>query len=252
MAPEGAARLRREARANAVVVHPNLATIFGAETWNGVPMLIFELLEGGTLADRLRSGVLPVPVVLDLGIALAGVLDRAHDAGVLHRDIKPSNVGFSGEGVPKLLDFGLARIVEDHRRETPDGDFGRSATGGEKTGPTRALGGGTRAGVVVGTPSYVPPEALGGGSPGPAFDLWGLSLTLFESLTGANPFAGATVEETLTLVSAAALPPLRRSRPECVLALESLFCDALARDPRRRPPTARALRERLQAVEREA
>ena len=112
VAPYLSTRLRREARAMAAVAHPNLAMIYGVEFFRGVPMLVVEYLAGGTLADRLRRGPLPWPDALALGATLAEVVDRMHVAGILHRDIKPSNVGFTAEGVPKLLDFGLARAIE--------------------------------------------------------------------------------------------------------------------------------------------
>ncbi len=126
IAPEQAMRLRREARAMVAVSHPNLALIFGAETWHGTPALVFEYLEGGTLGDRLQHGPLPASQVVQLGLAMSDVLDRIHAAGILHRDIKPSNIGYAGDGTPKLLDFGLARIMEDTRRESPSdsGDGG--------------------------------------------------------------------------------------------------------------------------------
>ena len=96
----------------ALVSHPNLALIFGAESWYGRPILVCELLAGGTLADRHARGRLPVDQVIGLGIALADVLAAIHDAGVLHRDLKPSNIGFTEHGAPKLLDFGLARMLD--------------------------------------------------------------------------------------------------------------------------------------------
>jgi hypothetical protein len=112
VAPYLSSRLRREARAMAAVSHPNLAMIYGIEFYRGIPMLVVEYLAGGTLADRLRRGPLPWHDAVALGATLADVVDRIHGAGILHRDIKPSNVGFTAEGVPKLLDFGLARAVE--------------------------------------------------------------------------------------------------------------------------------------------
>ena len=94
----------------AAAMHPNLATLHGFEEWRGAPMLVMEFLEGGTLSERLRRGPLPLSDSLMLGIALANGLAVLHRTGILHRDIKPSNIGFSADGVPKLLDFGLAKL----------------------------------------------------------------------------------------------------------------------------------------------
>lgn len=104
-------RLRSEARSMASFVHPNLALIFGSETWRGVPILIVEYLEGGTLLQRLSLKNAPV-FAAELGLKLAGGIAALHSAGVLHRDIKPSNIGFSTESEPKLLDFGISILVQ--------------------------------------------------------------------------------------------------------------------------------------------
>ena len=108
--PEDSARLRREARAMAAITHPNLALIFGVETWQGTPILVIEYLAGSTLAERLPTGPMAWEEVLELSLVLASVLERVHGSGILHRDVKPSNIGFTEEDVPKLLDFGLVRI----------------------------------------------------------------------------------------------------------------------------------------------
>lgn len=108
----GARRLQREARAGARLIHPHLGLIFAAESWRGTPMLVLEYLPGGTLSDRIRKGAIPPAQVASWGVALAGALEAAHGRGILHRDIKPSNVGFTADGAPKLLDFGLVPTRE--------------------------------------------------------------------------------------------------------------------------------------------
>src|SRR6185295_14275398 len=117
VSPEDAMRLRREARTAAAVSHPHLASIYGMETWRGTPMLVLELLEGGTLAHRLSEGKLEPTETVELGIAMADALAQLHSADILHRDLKPSNIGYTRDGVPKLMDFGIAGVMFELRRE---------------------------------------------------------------------------------------------------------------------------------------
>ncbi|HEY8020256.1 MAG TPA: protein kinase, partial [Thermoanaerobaculia bacterium] len=126
VSPEGAMRLRREARTAAGVSHPHLAAVYGMETWQGTPMLILELMEGGTLAQRIERGPLDQRETVELGIAMASALEHLHGADILHRDIKPSNIGFTRGsfghgGVPKLMDFGIARLMLDLRQDRDGG-----------------------------------------------------------------------------------------------------------------------------------
>lgn len=234
IAPEQAMRLRREARAMVAVSHPNLALIFGAETWHGTPALVCEYLEGGTLADRLRHGPLPALQVVQLGLAMSGVLERIHAAGILHRDVKPSNIGYAGDGTPKLLDFGLARIMEDTRREG-------SSDGGSGESDTASVLHATGSSVIAGTPAYVSPEVVVGQRPTPAADLWALAVTLYEALTGTNPLARDSLQETVAAVRDAEVPRLREARPDLPAGLASLLDAALAAPPRLRPQSAREL-----------
>ena len=131
------ARLRAEALAMASMVDPNLAVIYGIESWRGIPFLIEEYLEGGTLTDRLARGPLPIAAALELAVTLSATLARIHEAGIVHCDIKPSNIGFSGHGVPKLIDFGIAHLLRSSG-ETLTATAGapaKSATGQRRDRP---------------------------------------------------------------------------------------------------------------------
>jgi hypothetical protein len=249
MTPERALRLQREARAMASVLHPNLALIFGAEHWRGTPLIVVEYLERGTLSDVLSRGPLALEEVLDLGVVLADALDRVHGSGVLHRDIKPSNIGYTRDGNPKLLDFGLAAILdrsqgdEDRRAPAADVDFVAALPLDSQPGVTLSV-----MEHLVGTPLYLSPEALAGEPPQPSFDLWSLSLVLYEALTGHHPFNDTTVPAVLDRIRKARVPDARDFQPQCPSSVAALFNDALSPVMARRPATAADLRARLRRL----
>jgi len=241
VAPYLSVRLRREARAMAAVSHPNLALIYGIEFFHGIPILIVEYLPGGTLADQLRRGKLPWIKVLALGAALAEAVDRIHAGGILHRDIKPSNVGFAADGTPKLLDFGLARAVDAARGL----DLDTPASVESGSGETDELTGG---GAIAGTVAYLSPEAINGEPPDPSFDIWSLSLVLYEAIAGTNPIQGAAREDTVSNVLYREIPDVRRFTPACPAPIAEFFRGALNGDRDRRPATGQELARELRAL----
>src|SRR5687768_1172507 len=120
-------------------------------------MLILEFLPGGTLLDRLRTGPMPIPNVLSIGVALADAAAAMHRAGILHRDIKPSNIAFTAEGTPKLLDFGIARLLSSaHRHDTTDAETRSAALAAVSAPSGRSTF--SSEGRLVGTPLYMSPE----------------------------------------------------------------------------------------------
>jgi hypothetical protein len=234
-------RLRREARAMAFVSHQNLAMIYGLESWRGTPLLIEEYLVGGTLADRLTAGPRPLPEVIDMGLVLSRVLQAIHAVGLMHRDIKPSNIGFSADGTVKLLDFGLAQMMAT---AAPDGG---AATGDDLTTQSGGAlaGAGTR---LLGTPAYMSPEAIRGEPPAASFDLWGLTVVLFEALSGVNPFKGATLAETVARIERHRAEPLGATLPGGRSDVAEFFASALSGDRRQRPVSAVEFTKRLSAL----
>ncbi len=247
ISPEFAARLRQEARAMASVVHPNLALIYGVETWRQTPLLVVELLEGGTLAARLNKQALDLQEAIELGMTLAQVLEKMHAVGMLHRDIKPSNVGYAADGSPKLRDLGLAKILDDSRRM---GFPVEGSTLDELDSlPNSKLTSLTVTRRVVGTPIYLSPEAARGDGPSPSFDLWSLSVVLFEAITGHHPLS---IDQMLGLrerILRGDVDDIRGHLPVCPTALALFFDDALSAEPSRRPATAGDFIARLEAMQ---
>jgi serine/threonine-protein kinase len=249
VAPRHVARLRREARAMATIQHPHLAVIYAIEVWRGLPVLVIEYLSGRTLADRLDGTPLPIGDALAMGIAMADVLDHVHRAGMLHRDVKPRNIGYTGDGTPKLLDFGLVRLTSvsvapddtTSLAVLKDAAAAEAVRRGESFGATQPL---------VGTAAYLSPEAVSLQAPDNSFDLWALAVTLYEAVSGRNPFAASTPVEILQRITSAPIPPARSLRRDCPEALNEFLSSALSRDLRKRPGTAAEFLEDLRAVQR--
>ena len=250
ISPQNASRLRCEARVVAMVQHPHLALIYGVETWRGIPMLVFEYMEGGTLKDRIWTAPVALREAIELGVELVDVLDQIHAVGILHRDIKPSNIGFSKEDKPKLLDFGLAHVLSDSRRRDAKPTNGDDPAGElPEHGPDGlSSSSATRSRHVVGTPAYICPESLKGATPDPSFDLWGMGIVLYEALSGCNPVLGESVKETLTRVRAANIPDIREKRTDLTEPVAQFFRVVLSRSKARRPRTATEMRDELEVL----
>src|SRR5579859_2203413 len=144
------ARFTREAKVLASLNHPNIAAIYGLEESDGVRALVMELVEGPTLAERIAAGPLPPEETLHIAKQIADALEAAHEKGIVHRDLKPANVKITPAGVVKVLDFGLAKAVEEP-----------SAAGDPSDSPTKTISA-TRAGVILGTAAYMSPEQARG------------------------------------------------------------------------------------------
>jgi Tol biopolymer transport system component len=181
------ARFSRESQILASLNHPNIASIYGVEE----RALVMELVEGPTLAERIAAG----PVRLDeaLGIAwqIADALEYAHEKGIVHRDIKPANVKVTPEGRVKVLDFGLAAVLQ--------GAVYASAATDATDSPTLTISP-TRAGMILGTAAYMSPEQARGTAVDQRADIWAFGLVLYEMLTGRAAFAGETVSDVLAAV----------------------------------------------------
>ena len=207
-------RFEHEVRAVAALNHPNVCTLYDV----GPDYLVMELVEGPTLAQRLASGALPVKEALGVARQIADGVAAAHDKGIVHRDLKPANIKIRPDGTVKVLDFGLAKVM--------DGPVG---AGGSEDSQTLTLDQATRTGTVIGTAAYMAPEQARGEPVDKRADIWAFGVVLYEMLTGHRLFKGATASDTLALVLT------REPEWERVPAqARRLLRQCLEKDPRRR------------------
>jgi eukaryotic-like serine/threonine-protein kinase len=183
--PERLARLKKEARILASLNHPGIATVHGLEESDGVPVLVMELVEGESLADRLRRGPLPLREAVRIAQEIAVALEAAHEIGVLHRDLKPANIRLAPDSRVKLIDFGLAKAVR------------KAAVDSRLDTETRPH---SEPGMVMGTAPYMSPEQARGQEADRRGDIWAFGCVLYEMLTGKRAFVGATYSDTVVAV----------------------------------------------------
>jgi Tol biopolymer transport system component len=182
--PERITRFAREARVLAALNHPNIGAIYGLEEADGIRALVLELVEGPTLADRLRSGPLSIGEAIRAARQVAGALEAAHEKQIVHRDLKPANIKVTPQGTVKVLDFGIAKMLD-------------AAADGLPESSTLTAVAATRAGVVLGTVAYMSPEQARGQDVDKRTDIWAFGCLLYEMLSGRSPFAGSTVSDTI-------------------------------------------------------
>jgi Tol biopolymer transport system component len=186
--PERIARFRREARVAASLNHPNIAAVYGFEDEGGAHFLVMELVEGATLAERLQSGAMPIDEALALGAQIAEGLEAAHENGIVHRDLKPANIKITPEGKAKILDFGLAKALDDPGT-TPDIEHSQTITAHHTT-----------PGMIFGTIPYMSPEQARGRSVDKRSDIWSLGCVLYECLSGRRAFDGESATDVLAKI----------------------------------------------------
>jgi serine/threonine protein kinase len=245
--PVARQRFLHEARAAALVAHDHVVTIYEVGEDRGIPYLAMQLLRGETLEARLRrQRRLSIPEVMRIGREIAAGLAMAHAKGLIHRDVKPSNIWLEDRshkrpacelepepasgtlavtgGRVKLLDFGLARAASGDAHLT-------------------------QSGALIGTPGYLAPEQTRGGPPDPRSDLFSLGCVLYRACAGELPFKGADTLAILTALATETPRPVRDLNPEVPPPLAALVMRLLAKDPDRRPPSARAALSALAALE---
>ena len=186
--PERRARFEREARCLAALNHPGIAAVYGFIEDEERPVIVMELVEGDTLDRRLLRGPLPMRQALDFGRQIAEALAAAHEKGIVHRDLKPPNVKLMPDGRVKLLDFGLAKMLEAQ---------GASPSAATLPAPSDDA---TKAGAVLGTAPYMSPEQARGEDLDRRTDIWSLGCVLYEALTGRRAFPGATRADAIAAI----------------------------------------------------
>ncbi|MEO5588030.1 MAG: protein kinase [Gemmatimonadaceae bacterium] len=222
-------RLIREARHASSLSHPNICTIYEVGVADGIPFIAMQLVDGRTLRDTIHSALPALHQSIEYGIQIADALAHAHDHRIIHRDLKTSNIVVNPNGRPIVLDFGLAKRLPESR----DGRLADSTlTGGDK---------------LAGTLSHMAPEVLLGRQADARSDIWSLGVLLYELITGALPFNGATAFETTGAILSEPPKPIPGGIP---LAVRLVIERCLVKDPKERYQRAADVRDALESIKR--
>ncbi|HEX7078845.1 MAG TPA: protein kinase [Candidatus Eisenbacteria bacterium] len=224
--PSARERFRREAHVLSRLSHPGVATIFDFDTQDGVDFLVMEYVPGGTLQSRLGDGPLDIDEVARIGAEIGDALEDAHRRGFLHRDLKPGNVVLTASGTPKILDFGLAGLLQG----------------------TQIASASTQDGAIVGSLPYMAPEQIRGETSDPRTDVYAFGAVLYEMATGRRPFGKERPEALMFEILHGATRSVRSVRPEAPPELDRLIDSCLNKDPALRPASAGAVSQTLRRI----
>lgn len=226
-------RFEQEARAAAALNHPNILAVHQMGTYEGAPYLVSELLEGSTLRDLLARGPLPIRKAIDFGVQIVRGLAAAYEKGIVHRDLKPENLFVTKNGQVKILDFGLAKLTQQH----PISDQS-----------TYTLREGTEPGVVMGTVGYMSPEQVRGDTADHRADIFAFGAILYEMLTGKRAFQKPTSAETMSAILNEDPPVIPPTLPGITPGLQRLVHRCLEKRPEQRFQSASDLAFALEAL----
>ncbi len=224
-------RMRRfvqEAKSASALNHPNIITIYEIGKTDNTHFIATEYIEGETLHNRLKSDPMSIKTVLDVAIQVASALDAAHRAGIVHRDIKPENVMIRPDGVVKILDFGIAKLIE----KRPDKIDEEAAT---------AIKAGTSAGMIIGTASYMSPEQARGKQIDARSDIFSFGIVLYEMIAGKQPFEGESAIDTISSIIHKEPVPLNQITSDIPPQLQHIVEKSLRKDREERYQTVKDL-----------
>jgi len=234
--PERLKRFEREAQTVAALNHPNIVTIYSVEEVDGVPFIAMELVEGKSLTELIPTEGLKLEAIFDLAIPIADAVSAAHERGISHRDLKPGNIMVGSDGRVKVLDFGLAKLLQE-------------STAPDATSlSTQTL---TKTGHALGTVTYMAPEQLKGKSPDQRADIFSLGIVLYQMASGQRPFKGETSAEVISSILRDAPPPVTDLKIALPSHLGRIVKRCLEKNPSHRYQTAAELRNELEVLQRE-
>ena len=230
-------RFEQEAHAASALNHPNILTVYEIAESAGTQFIATEFVEGKTLRQHMEGGQTTLAEVLDVAVQVARALGTAHQAGIVHRDLKPENIMLRPDGYIKVLDFGLAKVSEQHRPMPVSDELLDSHSD-------------THAGLVLGTPRYMSPEQARGLKVDGRTDIFSLGAVIYEMLTGRKPFEGETASHVIVAILEKDPPPITDVNPTIPADLEAIVRKALQKDMQARYQTAGELIEDLRSVRR--
>jgi eukaryotic-like serine/threonine-protein kinase len=227
-------RFEQEARAVGALNHPNILAVYDVGMENGAPYLVSELLEGVTVRDRLRDGAVHQRKAVDYAVQIAHGLAAAHDKGMVHRDLKPENIFICNDGRVKILDFGLAKLIEEEATES--------------TVTWTKAANQTGSGVVLGTAGYMSPEQVRGQKADRRSDIFSFGAVLYEMLSGKRAFRGATTADTASAILKEEPPDLLATGRNIPATLDRIVRHCLEKNPEERFQAARDLAFHLESM----
>src|SRR5271157_6619516 len=231
--PDRLRRFEQEAQAAAALNHPNILAVYQFGVFQGAPYMVSELLEGSTLREVLRHGAIPVRKAIDYGVQIAHGLAAAHEKGIVHRDLKPENLFVTKDGRVKILDFGLAKLIQ----RQPDAD-----------GAAPTLTAGTDPGMVMGTAGYMSPEQVRGKAVDHRTDIFAFGAILYEMLAGKRAFQRSTSAETMTAILNDDPPSISQIVQATPPGLQRVVHRCLEKNPEQRFHSASDLAFALEAL----